>query len=404
MQPDRNRRHTMASANAQLRNVLLRVHLYIGLVLGPVLSIAGLTGSLIVFWQPIDAALNPDLLAPDPVCTESTFRPIDELVAAVQAKIPPGGRLTSLDFPDHERPLLWVWYQMPAPQAEWGDMYTLFVKPCSGDVTGPRLWNSQQRPWGGPLMSALIQLHTSLWLNQWSVLIGNHLLSFGSVLLMGSILIGYYLWWPSRGNWRSAFTIKRGARGTRLHYDLHKLVGACAGGLLLVSLFTAISLYEPWTQVIVSGVNLLSPVTGLDAPPPASISLEGQESITVGRVIQIVKTALPSGRPITLEFPVDEQGTYMVTVDTGAVWKSQVSVDQYSGAVVRVQGPQAASAGDHVLAWHFPLHTGQAFGLPGRIVLVILGVIPTCLYMTGIFLWWNRRRARDPRNRSIPSA
>jgi uncharacterized iron-regulated membrane protein len=235
-----------------------------------------------------------------------------------------------------------------------------------------------------------------LWLNQWSVLVGNHLLSFGSVLLMGSILIGYYLWWPSQGNWRTALTIKRSARGTRLHYDLHKVVGACAGGLLLVSLFTAISLYEPWTQVIVSGVNLLSPVTALEAPPPVSIPIEGQKPITVGRVIEITKAAVHSGRPISLEFPVDEQGTYLVTVDTGAAWKSQLSVDQYSGAVVLVQGPQAASVGDHVLGWLFPIHTGQAFGLPGRIVLVILGVIPTSLYMTGWFLWWNRRRVRPP--------
>ena len=253
-------------------------------------------------------------------------------------------------------------------------------------------------------MSALIQLHTSLWLNEGSILLGNHLLSFGSVLLMGSIVIGYYLWWPSRGTWGSAFTIKRGARGTRLHYELHKVVGACAGGLLLVSLFTGIHLYSPWTDLIDRSVNLLSPVTALDAPPPVSTPIERQEPISLGRVIEITKTALPSGRPITLEFPVDEQGTYMVTVDTGDVWKSQVSLDQYSGAVVRVQGPHEASLGDYVLGWLFPLHTGQAFGLPGRIVLVILGVIPTCLYMTGFFLWWNRRRARDPRDRSIPSA
>ena len=384
----------MASGNAQLRKVLLKVHLYIGLVLGLVLSIAGLTGSLIVFWQPIDTALNPELLAPDPACTESAFRPIDELVAAVRAKIPPSGRLASLDFPDHERPLLWAWYHTPVREAGWDDIYTLFVKPCSGEVTGPRLWNSQQRPWGGPLMSALIQLHTSLWLNQWSVLLGNHLLSFGTVLLMGSILLGYYLWWPSRSNWRSAFTIKRGARGTRLHYELHKVVGACAGGLLLVSLFTGVYLYSPWTDLIDRSVNLLSPVTALEAPPPVSMPIEGQEPITVGRVIEITKTMLPSGRPISLEFPVDEQGTYMVTVDTDVAWKSQVSVDQCSGAVVRVQGPQAASVGDHVLAWLFPLHTGQAFGLPGRTVLVVLGAIPTCLYLTGFFLWWNRRRVR----------
>jgi uncharacterized iron-regulated membrane protein len=382
----------MASGNAQLRKVLLKVHLYIGLALGLVLSIAGLTGSLIVFWQPIDTALNPELLATDPRCTESAFRPIDELVAAVRAKLPPGGQLSSLDFPDHERPLLWAWYHRPTSEAGWDDIYTLFVKPCSGEVMGPRLWNSQRRPWGGPLMSALIQLHTSLWLNEGSFLRGNHLLSFGSVFLMLSILIGYVLWWPNPGAWRSALTIKRGARGTRLHYDLHKVVGASAGGLLLLALFTAIHMYEPWTQVIDHGVNLLSPVTGLDEPPPMSTPIPDVVSIGPQKVTEIAMTALPRARPVSIEFPAGERGVYLVTLDTGAVWKTQVSIEPYSGAVLRIQGPHVASAGDHVLGWLFPLHTGQAFGLPGRVLMVVIGLVPMCLYMTGFVLWWNRRR------------
>jgi uncharacterized iron-regulated membrane protein len=382
----------MGRGNAQSRKLLVKVHLYIGLALGIVLSIAGLTGSLIVFWQPIDAALNPQLLTPDHSCIESAFRPIDELIAAVRTKIPPSGQLSSLDFPDHERPLLWAWYQMPTPEAEWGDIYALFVKPCSGDITGPRLWNSQQRPWGGPLMSALIQLHTSLWLNEGSILLGNHLLSFGSVLLMGSILIGYALWWPNPGAWRWAFTIKRGARGKRLNYDLHKIGGFYVGLFLLLSLFTGIHLYSPWTDLIDRSVNLFSPVTALDLPSLVSAPREGQQPISIGRVIEVTKTALPSGRPISLEFPVDEQGTYVVTVDMGVAWKSQVSIEQYSGAILRIQGQHEASAGDHALGWLFPLHTGQAFGLPGRILMVAVGLAPMGLYMTGVILWWNRRR------------
>lgn len=132
----------MGRGSAHSRKLLVKVHLCIGMVLGLVLSIAGLTGSLIVFWQPIDAALNPELLAPDHSCSESAFRPIDELVAVVQAKMPPNGRLTSLDFPDQERPLLWAWYYTPTPESGWDDVYTLFVKPCSGQVTGPRLLSS----------------------------------------------------------------------------------------------------------------------------------------------------------------------------------------------------------------------------------------------------------------------
>lgn len=247
-------------------------------------------------------------------------------------------------------------------------------------------------------MSALIQLHTSLWLNQWSILFGNHILSFGSVLLMGSIFVGYYLWWPSRGIWRAAFTSKRGARGTRLNYDLHKVVGAYAGGLMLVSLFTAIHMYEPWTQVIDHGVNLLSPVANLNAPP-MSDPTAGGASVTTGTALDIAMAKVPGARPVSIEFPADEHGVYLMTLDTDAVWKTQVSIEQYSGAVLRIQGPHVASAGDHVLGWLFPLHTGQAFGLPGRVFMVVLGLVPTCLCMTGWVLWWRKRRTTSVEGR-----
>lgn len=382
----------MGPINARSRKILVKVHLYIGLVLGVVLSIAGLTGSLIVFWQPIDAALNPELLAPDGVCTQAEYRAVDQLVAAIRAKMPPDGRLVSIDFPDHERPLLWAWYHVLAPETEWDDIYTLFVKPCSGEVTGPRLWNSQRRPWGGPLMSALIQLHTSLWLNEGSILIGNHLLSFGSVFLMLSILIGYVLWWPRPSTWRSAFMIRRGARGKRLNYELHKLIGVYTGGLLILSLFTAIHMYEPWTQVIDTGVNLVLPTTELAAPGPTSNLAAGAVPISAQTAVEIAAAALPGARPDSVEFPSEETGIYLVTLDTGAVWKSQISLDQYSGAVLRIQGPGIARMGDHLLGWLFPLHTGQAFGFPGRILMVVLGVVPMGLYMTGFIIWWNRRR------------
>lgn len=40
----------------------LAVHVWLGLVAGAVLAVAGLTGSVLVFWQEIDTGLNADLL------------------------------------------------------------------------------------------------------------------------------------------------------------------------------------------------------------------------------------------------------------------------------------------------------------------------------------------------------
>jgi uncharacterized iron-regulated membrane protein len=163
-------------------------------------------------------------------------------------------------------------------------------------------------------------------------------------------------------------------------------------------------MYEPWTQIIDTTVNVLSPVTDLTAPSPTSGLTANVAPISVQRAVEIATAALPGARPVSIEFPADARGVYLVTLDTGAVWKTQVSIEQYSGAALRIQGPHAASAGDQVLGWFFPLHTGQAFGLPGRIVMVVIGVVPTCLYLTGLIFWWNRRRRRDPGGRLSRSA
>lgn len=45
------------------------------------------------------------------------------------------------------------------------------------------------------------------------------------------------------------------------------------------------------------------------------------------------------------------------------------------------------------LAWLFPLHNGEAFGLTGRWLLCVSGFIPTVLFATAIRMWWLKRLA-----------
>lgn len=380
------------------RQLWLQVHLYVGLTLGVILAVVGLTGSLMVFWQPIDAWLAPDLLASETPCQAEAYEPVDAWVAAARTRIPPSGYLGRLFFPNPERALVSLEYQIPTPGAVWDDRYHLFVAPCTGTVTGPRLWDTQRRPWAGPFMAVVARLHTSLFLNRPGLLpdllLGNHLLSFGSVLLMVSVLVGLYLWWPRNGRWRAAFAFERHASPERRNYDLHKTFGILSAVLLLMSLFTGIHMYSPWTGWIDRTVNLFSPVTTLDAVAPVSLPVPGTSPISPGQALAVAEEAVPGGTPKTLSFPVDERDVYTVTIGTDGVWDSAVSIDQYSGKIVAVSSPENASAGEMFLRWLFPLHTGHAFGLPGRIAILVLGLIPTVLYITGFIRWRQKRRAR----------
>jgi uncharacterized iron-regulated membrane protein len=52
------------------------------------------------------------------------------------------------------------------------------------------------------------------------------------------------------------------------------------------------------------------------------------------------------------------------------------------------------TGGDVVLNWLHPLHNGEVFGLTGRIIVFISGLIPLLLFMTGYLRWRHKRRAK----------
>ena len=52
---------------------------------------------------------------------------------------------------------------------------------------------------------------------------------------------------------------------------------------------------------------------------------------------------------------------------------------------------------DAVLQWLYPLHNGEAFGLAGRIIIVIIGLAPLLLYVSGIIRWQQKRDAKMKR-------
>ena len=73
-------------------------------------------------------------------------------------------------------------------------------------------------------------------------------------------------------------------------------------------------------------------------------------------------------------------------------------IDARNGKVRRRIDATTRTAGDTFLAWQAPLHTGEAFGLAGRVIATIAGLAPALLFVTGSLMWLRRpRRAHQPR-------
>jgi uncharacterized iron-regulated membrane protein len=85
--------------------------------------------------------------------------------------------------------------------------------------------------------------------------------------------------------------------------------------------------------------------------------------------------------------------------DTG---NTRVRLDA-AGRIVAVHDPLRAPAGNVLLDWVFPLHSGEAFGLVARVLWSAFGTVPALLLGSGLYLWWRRTRKRvDTTARGVP--
>jgi uncharacterized iron-regulated membrane protein len=115
------------------------------------------------------------------------------------------------------------------------------------------------------------------------------------------------------------------------------------------------------------------------------------EAVSRARAAEPAKALAVAGR-------VEGRGYYQVRfmsegdiVDAGS---TRVFIHGRTGAVLGRFEDRKGSAGDVVRIWQFPLHSGQAFGLAGRLLVMTLGIAPVLLAATGVWLWVRRRRMR----------
>ena len=341
--PDQKRRERLRAR----RRLWLDVHLYIGLIAGAMLVVIGLTGSLLVFWQEIDEWLEPAMFTSSPPPEgEAAFRPLSEISATLQVALPPGAKAGGVGYPRNESGCYKVDYQ----DAPTGDTRRLCIDPYSAKVLGDKVYWSKKGVQHHSLMSFLYQLHWSLLLYDFAgdngVVVG-----LAAILLIVSTLTGLYLWWPTPGKWINALTLKRGAKGERLNYDLHKLGGVYTLLVMLAVLTSGVSmnLHDQFVWV----VERVAPLSPVQKEEIKSAPANGRSRISFDLAVDAAARGFPEGRLVNIGFPADETGVYSICRNGVAsvsrfIGTRCVLIDQYSAELwafrTQRRGPPATSS------------------------------------------------------------
>ncbi|WP_432742687.1 PepSY-associated TM helix domain-containing protein [Methylobacter sp. G7] len=377
------------------RKLWLSVHLWLGLLLGFFLTVFGLTGSILVFYEEIDNVLNADLrIVQAQAQGETAYHALAEVQAAAIAVMPPQAKLGFVDYPADATFSYKFGFNIPTAVADEKDEWQVHVNPYTAQVLGKHLIKKAENIFPSAFIPFVFRLHFALLAGE----TGGIIVGIMGVILLFSVLTGLIVWWPLTGRWRRVLSIKRRASVERFNHDLHQTSGFYIFPILFAVLLSGVYMNLP--DQFMALVKQLSPGTEGFMDSPHSLPAHDKQPIALTQALSIVQSQYPEGRIDWLSPPADETGVYRISISDvpklSRFWSErQVVVDQYQGTVLKVQDPSTrATFGQTFVEWQWPLHSGRAFGWTGRILVFLSGLACPVLFVTGVIRWLQKRRAK----------
>lgn len=345
---------------------LRAAHRWLGLSLGLLLLLAGMTGTLLVFAPALDEALNPGLLR----APAGTPRPLADIVARLRQDFGPQAAFTLRHI---GRPGASLQATVSGP---WQGV--VYLDPVSGRELGRRAAGS------GPV-DTVFQLHSSLYAGD----TGRALLAAAALSYALMWISGLALWWPAR--WRGALRVRRASGLTAWLFDLHRVAGALLGALVLVLVTSGAYLaWKPLSQ----WVTRLSGTVA--SPPPAAPAWPASvpEAVLLDEAVARARVHWPGASVGAVMVPVQGRGAWRVRLrladDPHPVGMSSVWLEPTSARIVAAQRWNELDSGTRAYSWLYPLHVGRLAGPAGWLLTLVCGLALTVHGGSGLWLWWRR--------------
>ncbi|WP_266363736.1 PepSY-associated TM helix domain-containing protein [Tellurirhabdus rosea] len=354
-----------------MKQILGKLHLWLGLASGLVVLIVSLTGCLYVFEEELRLFFYRNERI---VTAESRpFLTPGQLAAAVNRQLP-DARIESMTI--EHRPDRAVLVHLKKDKVAG-------VNPYTGQVLGVQEEKTE-------FFHVVEQLHRNLLLGE----VGKRIVGVSVLMYLFLLLSGLVLWWPRyKKAFKQKFSIKWNARWRRVNYDLHSVGGFYALIFLLVISMTGLVWAWQWWE---NSIFYLLDGKPRDRSKVFSTYQPGAASIPVDRAFAQIHRQFPGGEQSYVYFPTDSVSTIRVQVryDKSAIYRkyNMLTFDQYTGAVLHEKRYDRFTKGELFRHTNYDLHTGQVLGLPGKILAFFASLFSASLPVSGFLVWWGRRQ------------
>lgn len=400
-----------------IRHFALLLHRYAGLYMAFFLVVAGLTGSILALDDEIYVWLNPPItIIPQsgPQLDEFTLR---ERAEAMQ----PQGKINSLSFTRKADQAYTVNFE-PRVDPNTGSAYALTfnqlsLNPYTGaeiarETSPSDIWPVNRKN----LLMLVVRLHYQLALPG---SIGTWLFGIAALIWTFDCFVGAYLTFPLSirqsakvpqrnwlSRWKIAWLVKWRASAMRINFDLHRAGGLWIWAMLLVMAWTGVGFNlgeQVYMPVMTRAFNLTDLAGGISRstmPLPES-ALDWRKARQTGQQLmaeQAKRNGFAVLHEVSLSFQADKSVFYYAVKSdldmTDAGGGTAVYFDASTGQLLKLVLPSGQFTGNTIHNWLYALHMATLWGLPYKFFLSLVGLMVAMLSVTGVIIYFKKRRAR----------
>ncbi len=359
-----------------IRTIAYQLHLYLGLTIGAVLLVMGLSGSSLVFRPELDQAFYSSLASGRQTNTPAP-NPLEQARSSLLARYP-GWHLQSIIVPGSPNGA--YIFSLSRQNANARSVPLLAaVEAGSGQILNVEPLRNSWLLW-------IRDFHT----NFFSGRSGRQVEGYFAVVLLILSASGFILWLP-RKQWK----LTRGASWKRQLWNTHNAVGSFALLLLTLQAFSAAYFAFPNLFRSALGLHSSKREKAKERPRPSDAN-----TISLDRMFESFRSAWPTFTVSSVNLPADSRSnaTFRGRFPADPYWRtesSRIELNLRNGRFGPRTDFSTLLPAEKALALLTDLHYARLGGsIVVKLLWFALGLAPGTLYITGLLLWLNRTKAK----------
>lgn len=364
----------------KVKHLFAKIHLWMGLITFPIVFFVCITGTIIVF---------ADEIIELSAGKHRYVKEVRDEKVAIETILDNLKR----EYPNRRIPSYMVAYRAPERSIRFNSydpqkgLRMIYVDPYSGKILKD----------DGTINFFYVtaHLHSSfMWHGP-----GEYIVDISIIVFIILLITGLILWWPktwSKKHLKGAFTIKWNVSFKRLNHDFHSVFGFYTLALALILGLTGLIIaFKPLaaTTTDLLGGNSKTP---WEATYP-SFQPEIKDNYPINKIIEKTLNQFTDKDQLQIftYFLSRESGIIPVKATKNVNLKSTTELDfivfnRYTGEKLDIGDEAVLTEQIKNLFW--TLHMGS-WGLLGKIITFIGGLVISLMPLTGFYIWWQKHKA-----------